>query len=146
MRGTIDFVRRRIGVAGAAIVVLGFLGAILMMGFEPFGSAWVLVPFALLIPAGFLMLWESQIAWPQDGSPYPWQRRLAGLLVGLTSFAVIVVLHGLLRQVLPSHWLSDTFAQGVGVCAGLFVFRQLRRLVPPRGDQDPSEQPTTTSV
>ena len=143
LNDTIVFVRRLVGMAGATFVALGFLGAILAMGHEPFSSEWVFVTFILLIPAGFVLLWEAQIAWPRDGSPYPWQRRGACFLVAMVSFAAMVAVGVLLGVSLPDHWLAHAIAQGGGVSFGLLLYKQLRQLVTRRLEQDEGQPQKT---
>jgi hypothetical protein len=138
--------RKIVGVVGAVLVVLGFVGWIFAISSERLATWWVVLPLILLIPAGFVLLWEAQVAWPRDGSPYPWQRRLAGLLVFLVTFVVIVVVHALLRASLPDNWMADTLAQGFGISAGLLLFKQLRLLVSRRFDHDTSGPPRTPSA
>lgn len=144
LTGTIFLMRKIVGVIGAVLVVLGFLGSIFAISDAPIPPWWIVLPL-FLIPAGFVLLWEAQIAWPRDGSPYRWKRRSAGLLVVLVSFAVIVMVHALLRTSLPNNWLADTLAQGVGVCAGVLLFKQLRQLVSRRFDHDTTSPQKTAS-
>ena len=145
LNGTIFLMRKIVGVIGAVLVVLGFLGSIFAISDGRIRPWWIVLPLMLLIPAGFVLLWEAQIAWPRDGSRYPWKRRSAGLLVVLVSFAVIVMVHTLLRTSLPNNWLADTLAQGAGVCAGALLFKQLRQLVSRRFDHDTTSPQKTAS-
>jgi hypothetical protein len=134
--------RRVTGAAGAALVVLGFLAFMSAGSMEQIPPWWVPVPF-LVIAVGFGLMWEAQIAWPRDGSAYPWRRRLAGLLVVLAAFASAVATRVLLTASLPHHWVSEAIAQSVGVVVGLLVHRRLRDAVDQRlGRSGPDHTPT----
>jgi hypothetical protein len=144
LSGTIVTMRKIVGVVGACLVVLGFLGSILALSTERLATWWFLLPAVLAIPAGFVLLWEAQVTWPRDGSPYPWQRRGAGGLVALLTIVVVVTIHGALRATLPDNWMADTLAQVIGISVGLILFKRLRQLMSRRlydGNSRPVDRP-----
>jgi len=142
LAGILVSMRRITGAAGAALVVLGFLAFMSAGSMEQVPSWWVPLP-VLVIAVGFGLMWEAQIAWPRDGSAYPWRRRLAGLLVALAAFASAVATRVLLSTSLPHHWVAESIAQGVGVLVGLLAHRRLRDAVDQRLGRSGSDHTPT---
>ena len=125
-------VRRLTGATGAALVVLGLVA---FMGVSSLGTAagaWGALVTLLLVVIGFCLLWEAQVAWPQDGRAYPWRRRLGGLVVGLATLACGIITRVLLQASLPHSWVADTVAMLAGVAVGNAVFGRLRDLMADR--------------
>lgn len=133
--GSLFPMRRITGVAGAALVVLGFLGFIVGSSIPFLAGPWLMVLTLLMVPIGFVLIWEAQVAWPQDATPYPWRRRLAGLMVGLVALASAVVTRGVLAASLPNNWIAHSIAALAGGVVGDFAFRRLRGAVARRSVQ-----------
>lgn len=120
--------RRFTGVMGAALVLLGFTGFLAEGAVESVAGSWLPVATLCLVPVGFVVMWEAQIVWPEDGAPYPWRRRLAGLTVGVATVAAAIVTRGVLATSLHDGWLAHLVATFAGVAAGDAVLRRLRRV------------------
>ncbi|WP_344067170.1 hypothetical protein, partial [Terrabacter lapilli] len=118
--------RRITGVTGVGLVVLGFVGFIVGSSIESLASPWLALLTLLMVPIGFVFIWEAQVVWPQDATPYPWRRRLAGLVVGLITLASAVVTRGVLAATLPNNWIAHGVAVLAGGLVGDFTFRRLR--------------------
>ncbi|WP_344949017.1 hypothetical protein [Terrabacter ginsenosidimutans] len=121
--------RRITGVTGAALVVLGFVGFIVGSSVAFLAGPWLLVLTLLMVTIGFVFMWEAQVVWPQDATPYPWRRRLAGLGVGLVTLASAVVTRGVVAAGLPNTWIAHSIAMLAGGVVGDFTFRRLRDAV-----------------
>ena len=118
--------RRITGATGAALVVLGFLGFIAVGLIQSPAGPWLVLLALLVVTVGFVLLWEAQVAWPEDGTAYPWRRRVAGLTVGLATLTSGVITRVLLQAGLPHGWIADTLAMLAGVAVGHAAFRRLR--------------------
>jgi hypothetical protein len=110
---------------GAAVVLLGFL---LLMGVEVVGPAAAVLGL-LLVPVGFLLLWESLVTWPRDGTGYPWRRRVAGGVGILLGLAAITALQWGGRALFPQHWLAATLTHLAAIAVGVHLFLWFRRHV-----------------
>lgn len=113
---------------GAALVLLGFTGFLAEGAVEPVAGPWLPVATLCLVPVGFVVMWEAQIVWPEDGTPYPWRRRLAWLTVGVATVSAAIVTRGLLAASLPDGRLAHLVATFAGFAAGDAVLRRLRRV------------------
>lgn len=123
---TIDRMRRGdVAGVGAVVVVLGFL---LLTGVEVVGPGAAVLGL-LLVPVGFLLLWESLVTWPRDGTGYPWRRRAAGGAGMLLGLVVVVGLHWSGRALFPENWLAATLTHTAAIAAGVHLFLWLRRHV-----------------
>lgn len=112
---------------GAALVVLGFVGFIVGGSIESLAGGWLALLTLLMVTIGFVVMWEALIAWPDDGSPYAWRRRLTGLGVGVATVASAVLARVVLSAILPNTWIAHTIALLAGVVAGDFALRRLRK-------------------
>ena len=128
--------RSVVAVAGAAGVVLGFLCALVLVPLLAPGTSWTTaatvgaVAAPLLVVGGFIVMWEAQISWPDDGSPYPLRRRVrfaAAVLVACVVYVPILLLHGALRTFLPQTWWGETIAQLVAIYVGIAVLHHVWR-------------------
>lgn len=133
--------RRFTAVAGAAVVVLAFVAFMLEGATESRVGSWLPIATLCLVPIGFVILWEAQIVWPEDGGAYPWRRRSAGLAVGLATVAAAAVTRGALATGLPDNWLAGTIATVAGFVVGDAVLRRLRRVVAHRFGPPPPSGP-----
>ncbi len=80
----------------------------------------------LLVPLGFVLMWESVVTVPEDDSPYPWRRRIQGAIAVLAAFGVVVLTHSLTADLLPHTWWVGLLVSGLLGWMGLEVFRRLR--------------------
>ena len=130
---------------GAALVVLGFVSFIVGSSVESLARPWPLLTL-FAVAFGFVLIWEAQVAWPQDGTSYPWRRRLAGFTIGVTALASAFAARSLLAAALPNNWIGDGIAVVAGVAVGDVVFRRLRdayaRRSAPRTTPSPAEDPS----
>jgi hypothetical protein len=110
---------------GAAVVLLGFL---LLTGVELVGPGAAVLGL-LLVPVGFLLLWESLVTWPRDGTGYPWRRRVAGGGGILLGSVVVVGLHWSSRALFPQNWLAATLTHTAAIAAVVLLFLWFRRHV-----------------
>lgn len=134
--------RRFTAAAGAALVVLAFVGFMVAISIEALAGSWLPIATLCLVPIGFVVMWEAQIVWPEDGGSYPWRRRVAGLTVGVATAAAAVVTRGALTMTLPHHWLASTIATAAGIVVGDAVLRRLRRVFTHRfGSSPPPSDP-----
>jgi hypothetical protein len=117
--------RRITGVTGAALVVLGFVGFIGGSFVESLADPWPLLTL-FAVAFGFVLIREAQVVWPQDGTSYPWRRRLAGFTIGVAALASAFAARSLLAAALPNNWIGHGIALVAGVAVGDVVFRQLR--------------------
>lgn len=137
LAGILSAMRRITGVTGAALVVLGFVGFIVGSSIQALAGPWLILLTLLMITIGFVFIWEAQIVWPQDATPYPWRRRLAGLAVGLITLAAAVVTRGVLTATLPNNWIAHSIAVLAAGLVGDFTFRRLRDVVARRVQRTP---------
>lgn len=134
--------RRAVVAAGCTSVVLGYLGLIAaadLMPRDPSATTVAVgVGLVVLIPLGFVLMFEGLVTWPADGSPYPWRRRVQGATAVLAAFGVVVLTTRVAGELLPHQgWVAVPVLGFASWMAGK-VFGRLRPSHPavtdPSGD------------